>query len=128
MSETLFDIDAPSTVKAHACTGRLCAVCHADATAAADAGITQAHSNADPVWLDMADRYMRAEAREGAEFTTDDVMIWLDRNGFTTHDGRALGSVVRRLRREGVIVQVDWVRSVRRHSAPIPLYRGVRRG
>lgn len=126
MTEALFDIDAPDTVKAHACTGRLCGVCHAEARAAADSGIAQAKTNADPQWLEMAERYMRAEARVCAVFTTDDVMIWLARNGFTTHDARALGSVVRRLRREGVIVPVDWVPSVRRHGAPIPLYLGVR--
>lgn len=131
MTDTMFDLDLPGTGdgqgKAHACAGKSCQVCHAAADAAATEKIAQAVDHADQDWLAMADILLRQAARLGIDFTTDEVMEQLAASGVTTHEPRALGGVVRRLIRSGVIVQVGWTRSRRRHSSPIPVYCGAKR-
>lgn len=128
---TLFDVDTSGTGggvgKTHACAGRFCGVCHSAARAARDAKITQADDHADAEWRDHADSIIRAHARTGCDFTTDEVMETLAAGPFSTHEPRALGAVVKRLISQGVIVQTGWARSRRRHASPIPVYCGVKR-
>lgn len=129
--DTLFDIETPGAGaeqgKAHACAGMACRVCHVEADRLRDIKIKQALDHADDDWKALADRLLRQNARLGIDFTTDEVMEQLDDSPFTTHEPRALGGIVKRLLRQGVIVQVGWTRSRRRHSSPIPVYCGVKR-
>lgn len=131
MSDTLFDIETPGAGedkgKVHACTGMSCSFCHREADRARDQKIQQALDHADDDWKALAERLLRQSARLGIDFTTDEVMEQLDDSPFTTHEPRALGGIVKRLIRQGVITQVGWARSRRRHSSPIPVYCGAKR-
>lgn len=130
MTDTLFDYDPGAALdkgKVHGCPGLGCHICASEAQAQASRKIAQAVQHADSSWLDHAEAVIRHNARLGIDFTTDEVMEEMQRSPFITHEPRALGGVVRRLIREGVMVQVGFTKSRRRHSTPIPVYCGAKR-
>jgi hypothetical protein len=78
--------------------------------------------NADQVWLDAAEAAVLHVARMRPTWTTDDVWPLLD----GCREPRALGAVLRRLSKQGVIVKTgEWRESVResRHNAPVTVWR-----
>ena len=95
-----------------------------DALAAADEAIKRVDQNADEGWKRAAESIVWEFAQMPGGFTTDDVMDGLDGMGVVTHDNRALGPVIRRMSRSGVIHEVGMTRSRRRHGARIPIYAG----
>ncbi len=78
--------------------------------------------HADPDWRDVAYDCVVAVAQRFAMFTTDQVLDELAKHpSVTTHEGRALGPVMMRAAKAGVIVATDrFVTSeaVSRHKAP----------
>lgn len=95
-----------------------------DALAAADQAIARVDENADEGWKRAADQVVWEWSQTYRDFTTDDVIESLDSLGVTTHDNRALGPVIRRMVRKGIIHEVGMTRSRRRHGARIPIYAG----
>ena len=95
-----------------------------DALAAADETIQRGRENADEGWKRAAHRAVWDRARIPQPFTTDDIMEDLDALGVVTHDNRALGAVIRKMLRKGVIFEIGMTRSRRRHGARIPVYSG----
>lgn len=96
-----------------------------EALAAQHEAIERAVEHANPAWLDFAEQLIRSWPI-GREFTTDELWEVLDRAGFTTHEGRALGGVMRRLQMARVIVNTKRYESSRRvenHARPIPVWR-----
>jgi hypothetical protein len=77
--------------------------------------------HADPDWRNVAYQCVVAVARRCAAFTTDEVLDELAKHpAISTHEGRALGPVMMRAQRAGVIVITDrFVKSeaVSRHCA-----------
>ena len=128
LTDALFALDVDTDAPAkHACSGLGCGVCGIIAQARATVKLQQAGRNADHAWITEAEILMRYRASLGVDFTTDEVMEDLESSAVGTHDPRALGSVVRKLLREKVIVEVGMTRSRRRHAARIPVYCGVKR-
>lgn len=95
-----------------------------DALAAADEAIRIVDANADEGWKRAATQIVWEFAQMRDGFTTDDVMEGLDDMGVVTHDNRALGPVMRRMIRSGIICEIGMTRSRRRHGARIPIYAG----
>ena len=95
-----------------------------DALMEANEAIQQVDEHADERWKAAAEAMVESRAIGMADFTTDDVMDDLATLPVSTHDGRALGPVMRRAIRSGQIVEVGMTRSRRRHGARIPIYRG----
>lgn len=89
------------------------------------AAIEQVTENADPTWLEHAERII-VDLPAGTEFTTDDVWVTLLAAGVDTHEPRALGGVTRRLQTGGVIVNTKAYRASQRpanHGRPVPVWR-----
>lgn len=83
-------------------------------------------ANADDRWRAAAREAVRAVAERGGYFTTDDVWHELERTGSVTHDGRALGSVVKWAAKQGLCAGTDEYRPSRRpecHQRPVKVWR-----
>ena len=91
----LFDFDGSA---AHAADLEL-----KKATAGRDRGIEQADAAARPDWKDAAYAAVCEAARRLNSFTVDDVYQFIPAGTPPTHDGRAMGAVMGRAKREGVI-------------------------
>lgn len=85
---------------------------------AAQRGIDQAERNANLDWKEAAIECVRTVARRYREFTTDEVLVELDKLPEKTHNLSALGAVMRRADREGLIANTGQMRQTkiaRRH-------------
>lgn len=68
----------------------------------------EAHANED--WLDAAMLALQRVARRQAELTTDDVWAVLNTGDASTHEARAIGPVMLRGQREGLIGPTDRIK------------------
>lgn len=96
-----------------------------DALQQADEAIERVEKNADPEWMEAATRAVWERSRLGETFTTDEVMEDLESVNVSTHDARALGPVIRKAIKRGMITEVGMTRSRRRHGTRIPIYQGI---
>lgn len=99
-----------------------------DGTAEREEAIARADEHADPDWKEIAYRAIVWLARVYSEFTTDDVwdamVRWYPQA--TTHEPRALGAIMRKAARNGVIEKTDRVRESIRpvcHRNPKAVWR-----
>jgi len=71
--------------------------------------LTQVEAHADLTWLEHAYQVLRRLAQEQQELTTDDLWSALRAEDarVVTHDMRAVGPVVRRAARDGLIAPTD---------------------
>lgn len=83
--------------------------------------IDTAAEHADPAWLAAAREEVQRLAGMRVLFTTDDVWAALAERGVTTHEPRALGSVMQAARRAKLIVPVGYRSSSRPecHGRPV---------
>lgn len=91
-----------------------------------DEAIQQVEEHADPDWKDVAYRVVATLTETMSEFTTDDVWYELQRSPNSTHEPRALGAVMRRAARDGLIVPTDRYRESTRpicHRSPKRVWR-----
>lgn len=126
MSAHLFTTTAQAEAnRPHACAGDACQVCALDrARADRDQAMATVDANALGVWKRAAAQVIANLAATGREFTTDDVMDALAAQRHDVHDPRALGPVVMRAKRAGLIRHTGYTPSRRRHASPIPVYVG----
>lgn len=108
----------------HGCSGMTCQVCHRTAAQEAKQAIAAVDLNAADEWKRTAAYVVARFADDGRQFTTDDVMLELEQTSVRTHDARALGPVMQRAIRSGLIAEVGMTKSRRRHGARIPVYAG----
>lgn len=108
----------------HACAGMVCQVCHRAAGLAADEAIGRGLVSADEEWKRTALFIFKHLSHSHEPFTTDEVMLELDKYGLSTHDARALGGVTRKALSNGWMSEVGMTKSRRRHGARIPVYQG----
>ena len=98
-----------------------------DAPSAKIVAITKVERHADPAWLQMADFAVQQLCRTEAEFTTDDVWEWLDRNThLRPHEPRAMGAVMRKAAVVGLIEATQRYVQSRRdecHGRPVAVWR-----
>jgi|LakMenEpi03Aug12_release.lakeMendotaPanAssembly.Ray.scaffolds.fasta_scaffold317763_1 hypothetical protein len=93
---------------------------------ALDACMAQAWENANPSWRDAAYAIVEVIARERDEFTSDLVWERLSDFGFSTHEPRAMGAVLRRAADAGLIQRTDRYVPTRRRAAnrrPVAVWR-----
>lgn len=90
-----------------------------------DLALAQVETNAHQEWMEMAVQCMYGLAASGAEFTSDTVRDAVPEE-FATHEPRALGPVMMRGIRDGVITAVGWTTEGRAaaHARPRRLYIG----
>lgn len=87
--------------------------------------IDRAEANANAEWLKKTYEVICELAKNQRIFTTDHVWEALSKSQTSTHEPRALGSLMQRAVREGHIAATGAYRkSTRRecHSRPIPIY------
>lgn len=97
-----------------------------------DDALQRVEEHADPDWKTTAYDVLVGLARRDGEWTTDD--FWLAMRAqhptVTTHEPRALGALIRRLLRDGLVEKTGrFSESVRpeAHHAIVFHYRGTRR-
>jgi len=87
--------------------------------------IERARDNAHQLWLQWAEYAAHLCAKTMDEFTSDDVWKGIP-NGVTTHEGRAMGSVLARLARHGIITNTKRTRESVRvgcHNRPVTIWQ-----
>ena len=90
----------------------------AAAIEARDQALDNVERGAPPVWLDQAEVIVRSLARSHEPFSTDDVWDYLA----VPPEPRAMGAVINRLSRQGVIRKTGrYIQSSRRenHARPV---------
>lgn len=89
-----------------------------------DNGMARAEEGAGPEWMARAEAAVMQVARTKAQFTTDDVWLVLDK----PREPRALGPVLHRLARAGILENVGFQKTVQasRHRAPVAQWKMVR--
>lgn len=90
-----------------------------------DRSIARMEQGRDAGWIKRAERAVLALAMPGNEFTTDDV--WRIMDGEVPGEPRAMGAVIRKLVRRGVIEGTGkYVKSnrIECHHRPVPVWRG----
>lgn len=96
---------------------------------ARDEAIARADDHAEPAWKKAAAMAIRSMAVERDEITTDDVWEWLYEMAIEApHEPRALGSMMLRASRDGLISTTDRVRQSRRpecHARPVRVWRSL---
>jgi hypothetical protein len=88
--------------------------------------IARSERGANPEWLDAAYWVVRKTAAQRSELSSDDIWFRLQELGVKTPDHRAMGAVMRRAAREGIIEPTGVYRkSFRRicHGRPVALWR-----
>lgn len=71
--------------------------------------LDQVEANADSSWLYGAEAAIRYLAANGARFTGADVLKLLEEWNLKTHENRALGAIIRKMAKRGVIEATsDW--------------------
>ena len=85
----------------------------AKSAAARDDTIARVDAGADVEWMKRACGFIRAKAKEGNPFTTDDLWAVLEK----PPEARAMGAAVRRMASHGIIVPLEMVKTtqVSRH-------------
>lgn len=89
-------------------------------------GIELVYRHADTEWKRAAAERLRFVAETREYFTSDDVLIYLEKKGITTGDNRAIAAILQAFNRAGLITSTDkFVRCRRpqRHGAPIMVWR-----
>ncbi|MEU9058980.1 hypothetical protein AB0D13_08925 [Streptomyces sp. NPDC048430] len=94
-----------------------------DAQKNRDAAIAQVDANADADWKRYALGFVAEVSADLDEFTTDD--LW-DAGLIKPHEPRALGPVMRRAAKRGLIATTgDFRKSRYRNCAPLPVWASV---
>lgn len=96
-----------------------------EAVAACDASIEQVEEHAHAEWLAAAMLAVRDLARHNDTFTTDQVWELLELDNVATHEPRAMGAVMRRASKDGLIEATgNYVKSARPecHARPVPVW------
>ena len=97
-------------------------VMRADQWDEAEAAIAQVEENARPEWLDAAETYIRSMT-PGTRFIGENVTDAMQAAGWDTHDLRAMGPIVQKLARAGVIFRTGQYRAARTsHGSPKPVW------
>lgn len=87
--------------------------------------IDRAEAHADAIWTMEAHKAVREVAKRQGVFTTDAVWEEIERTGAFTHEPRALGAVMLRAIKDGLIMATGAYRKSRRtscHHRPIRVY------
>ena len=88
--------------------------------------IRRVERNADAVWKEDAYKAAVAVARKNETFTTDEIWSLLGGVGDGTHEGRAMGAVMRRVASTGVAQATGEIRLSERpecHRRPLRVWR-----
>ena len=87
--------------------------------------IQAAEDHADDRWRLLAQQSLARFIATGRPFTTDELWAELDDLDAETHEPRALGAIIRRASRDGLITAVGYQPSTRSecHGRPIRVWR-----
>jgi hypothetical protein len=91
-------------------------------------GMDRSWSHANTNWKAAANAVVRHLSKTKPEFTADHVWAELDSLGFTTHENRAMGSVMRQAAADELITKTDRVVPTTRPSAnrrPVAIWRSL---
>jgi hypothetical protein len=94
-----------------------------EAIAAGVEGMAAAEGNADPDWLKRAYDWVKGRP-PGWKLIAEDIVLELAEQGCKTHNNKAIGPVMKRLAKEGVIVLTGELRRAQTsHGAYRPVWR-----
>jgi post-segregation antitoxin (ccd killing protein) len=89
-------------------------------------GIEVSYRNAESIWKKAATARLRWLAENCREFTSDQIVTYLDEQGITTGNNSALGAIFQAAARMGIIQPTSYYKeSIRpkRHQAPVRIWR-----
>lgn len=91
----------------------------------ANEGMQQSLLNADLDWRMHAETVINKLITNARTFTSDDVLIELEKQGARSVNNSALGGVIKKFAREDKIEHFGWQPSKRpsRHKAPVKVWR-----
>lgn len=93
-----------------------------------DEALARVEANADVEWKLAAELVVHLLAAQLGTFTSDDVWEGLVDGSASTHEPRALGAVLKRVAKDGVIAPTDEWRISRRpecHGRPVRVWRAI---
>jgi hypothetical protein len=98
--------------------------------AAKEEAVSRVEANASRAWLDAAWEALRFSSQHYREITADEVwaLLWTD-GVAAPHDPRAMGAIMRRAVREGLLAATSEFRPSalpQNHRRPVRVYRVVR--
>lgn len=75
-------------------------------------------------WKEEATRYAHLLAERRQTFTSEMILVYLERNGFKTKDNRALGAILQAMVRNKEIKPLGYTQAQRkeRHNAPVRVW------
>jgi hypothetical protein len=89
---------------------------------AAEQAIAEVEANAAPEWMEEAEKLIR-NLTAGTRFIGEQIVDMLNERGVETHDLRAMGPVMQRLGRAGIITKTGEYRAARSsHGSPKPVW------
>ena len=88
--------------------------------------ILRSGEHANAAWMMAAEKRVKYLANRKEQFTSEDVLNYLAKKGYKTHDNSALGSIMLRYSKDGKIKKLGWKQSTRkaRHGAPVRIWIG----
>lgn len=91
----------------------------------AQEGMQQSLLNVDLDWWVTAEQVVRDLAKSHLRFTSDDVLIEVEKRGARSVNNSALGGIIRKAAKDGMIEADGYTKSKRpsRHSAPVRIWR-----
>jgi hypothetical protein len=86
-------------------------------------GMASVEANADLEWIEAAESIVR-NLTVGTRFIGEQIVDLVNSRGFVTHDLRAMGPILQRLGRGGVIRKTGEYRAARTsHGSPKPIWQ-----
>lgn len=82
------------------------------------ATLAKGEGNADSLWRTAAATVVEGYARTGVRFSAADILKRCDQAGYETHDRRALGNILMKFARLGVIGRTGEMRNTGSHGRP----------
>lgn len=105
-----------------------CALCRHAGRMLRDEAIERVKIHADGTWRAAAVRAVKLLAQQRETFTADDALEIVTVAGYTTHDNRAMGSVMRQCQGYGYITPTDQFTAStnkRKHASPTRVWRSL---
>lgn len=107
---------------------RACAICRHTGKVERDKAVKQVAEHADGRWFAAAVRVVNELAMHQDTLTADEVLMIVERDGWTTPENRAMGAVMKYCQSKGIIEITDRFEpssNKRKHASPTRVWRSL---
>lgn len=91
-------------------------------------GMEKSYNNSDPMWREAVVTQLHEVLRTKEYFTSDDILIPVEKKGIFTKTNSALGAILTAAKRSGLIEATSQFRESKRpsrHKAPLRVWKAV---